>query len=98
MNKVKLSKYGTFLSGRSLPKEIISNEKVDPKQPIELDFSDIPAVNQSFLSQLFLDLALLGYVWTDIHFKNVTTDALSSRIEQQLDIVFDRPTSARSCN
>jgi len=95
MNKILFSKYGTFLSGRSLSTEIISKEKINPLLPIELDFHGIPAANQSFLNQLFLDLAHLGFSWKDLVIVNAIPDILTQRIEDQLNIVFENRTSLK---
>lgn len=96
MNNIIFSKYGTFLSGRSLPKEILSQEGITSHMAITLDFDKIPAANQSFLNQLFVDLSLLSYKYSDIRIVNANTAALTERIEEQLHIVFDRPLSAKS--
>lgn len=90
-NFIKLSNYGTFLSGRSLPVEILAAEKIDSAFPkITLDFKEIPAANQSFLSQLFIELETRGFKCDDIQIINADTHQLKSRIDQQLAIVFSR--------
>ena len=87
---LNLKKYGTFLSGRSLPDEIIfDNLKPDSSTPIVLDFYSIVASNQSFLNQLLLNLQSLGFNETNIVFKNVSNQELLVRINQQIQLVFD---------
>jgi hypothetical protein len=88
---VKLSKYGEFLSGRSLPSRIIREEKERLlSKPVYIDFADIPLVNQSFLSQLFFELSKMGFDQSDLIFQNVSDQGIQTRIDQQLVLIFSK--------
>lgn len=96
MNNILFSKYGTFLSGRSLPKEIVAEAGLSRHSSVTLDFKGIPAANQSFLNQLFLELSALGFKREDLIIVNDETTALTSRINEQMNLVLGNGTQANA--
>lgn len=54
--EIQMSKYGVALSGRSRPKEILSNYSISPEELVLLNFNGIEAINHSFANEILSNL------------------------------------------
>ena len=86
MIKIELRKEGNFLSGRSKAFEIIN--EYDPKsltnESIVIDFTDIEACAQSFISELIFQLKQRGVRCDQIKCKSVSDSFIQQRIDKEL--------------
>ncbi len=82
---INLGKYGHFLSGRSLPSNIV--REVDDihitAEGITLDFSGVQSCNQSFVNELFQRLTERSIDVTNISFINFETLTVKTIVERE---------------
>jgi hypothetical protein len=82
--KIDLGKHGQFLSGRSLPREIINQNTYTPGAKVELDFNGVVSCNQSFLNELFMALRDAGVGLIQVSYTNAPVE-LARRIQDEIN-------------
>ena len=83
MTTINLNKFGHFLSGRSLPSQILAVIPEDGLD-IELDFTGVSGCNQSFLNELFQLLAARGANVAKIKLVGLAGDPLRHTVEAEI--------------
>ena len=87
MTKISLGQFGAFLTGRSLAKQIVETHAAAGKlvAPITLDFQNVEAVTQSFMSELLVQLRASG-----ISLDAVTGETKNTDIAKRLSTEIER--------
>ncbi len=83
MSKIDLRKFGHFLSGRTLPRQIMSEVEVDNASDVVLDFQGIVACNQSFLNELFQQLEAKRIKLNLIKIVGMESETLREMVERE---------------
>ncbi len=90
MKRIKLSKKGTFLSGRSLASEFIKeyfDRDFDANEEIYLDFNGVENISQAFLSEFLHRIKDLNVNIKCLVYENLNNEIIKSRVYEEVERV-----------